>query len=126
MSLVEIQQNNDITFRLFDYGRPRPLQLEEGLAVADLEPYRLRGLSVSDSRSTSLLTRTLAAFCVDSLILTKDETIQLGEAAAWFVPLTGRGWIDDMPYASQQCWIVEGNTRIRAEQDTHALIATSF
>jgi mannose-6-phosphate isomerase len=40
LTLVEVQQNTDITYRLFDYGRPRELHLEEGMAVAKGEPYR--------------------------------------------------------------------------------------
>jgi mannose-6-phosphate isomerase len=39
LSLVEVQQNSDTTFRLYDYGRPRELHLERGLAVAKGEPY---------------------------------------------------------------------------------------
>ncbi|MCR9179279.1 MAG: class I mannose-6-phosphate isomerase [Erythrobacteraceae bacterium] len=39
LSLVEVQQNSDTTFRLFDYGRPRELHLESGLAVAQGVPY---------------------------------------------------------------------------------------
>jgi mannose-6-phosphate isomerase len=31
--IVETQQQSDTTYRLYDYGRPRELQLEEGLAV---------------------------------------------------------------------------------------------
>ena len=31
--LLETQQTSDITFRMYDYGRPRPLHLEQGLAV---------------------------------------------------------------------------------------------
>ncbi|GGD59165.1 mannose-6-phosphate isomerase [Erythrobacter arachoides] len=38
-SIIEIQQNSDITYRLYDYGRPRELHLDEGLAVADGSPY---------------------------------------------------------------------------------------
>jgi len=34
LSLVEVQQNTDITYRLYDYGRPRELHLDAGLAVA--------------------------------------------------------------------------------------------
>ncbi len=34
ISLIEIQQNSDITYRLYDYGRPRELHLDEGLAAA--------------------------------------------------------------------------------------------
>jgi mannose-6-phosphate isomerase len=32
--LVETQQNSDTTFRLYDYGRPRELHLEQGLAAS--------------------------------------------------------------------------------------------
>ncbi len=39
ISLVEIQQNSDITYRLYDYGRPRDLHLDEALAVAQGTPY---------------------------------------------------------------------------------------
>lgn len=33
-AIIEIQQNSDITYRLFDYGRPRALHLDEAIAVA--------------------------------------------------------------------------------------------
>ena len=36
IALCEIQQNNDVTYRIYDYGRPRELHLEKALAVADL------------------------------------------------------------------------------------------
>ncbi|ABD25190.1 mannose-6-phosphate isomerase, type 1 [Novosphingobium aromaticivorans DSM 12444] len=39
VSLIEIQQNSDITYRLYDYGRPRELHLDRGSAVAKGEPY---------------------------------------------------------------------------------------
>jgi mannose-6-phosphate isomerase len=41
--VAEVQQNSDITYRLYDYGRigpdgePRPLHIEDALAVADFE-----------------------------------------------------------------------------------------
>ena len=34
ISLLEVQQNSDVTYRLYDYGRPRELHLEDGVAVA--------------------------------------------------------------------------------------------
>lgn len=34
ISLLEFQQNSDVTYRLYDYGRPRELHLDEGLEVA--------------------------------------------------------------------------------------------
>lgn len=39
LSLVEVQQASDTTFRLYDYGRPRELHVERALAVARGAPY---------------------------------------------------------------------------------------
>ena len=39
LSLIEVQQNSDITYRLYDYGRPRELHLDEAIAVADGGPH---------------------------------------------------------------------------------------
>jgi mannose-6-phosphate isomerase len=39
ITLCEIQQNADVTYRLYDYGRNRGLHLDESLAVAHLEPH---------------------------------------------------------------------------------------
>jgi mannose-6-phosphate isomerase len=42
IALCEIQQNSDVTYRLYDYGRGRDLHLEKGLAVATMGPYEGR------------------------------------------------------------------------------------
>ncbi len=34
--LCEIQQNSDVTYRLWDYGRPRELHVDKAVAVSDL------------------------------------------------------------------------------------------
>jgi mannose-6-phosphate isomerase len=39
VSLIEVQQNADITFRLYDYGRPRELHLDDAIAVASGTPH---------------------------------------------------------------------------------------
>jgi mannose-6-phosphate isomerase len=38
LALCEIQQHSDITYRLYDYGRPRELHLDHAIAVSNLEP----------------------------------------------------------------------------------------
>jgi mannose-6-phosphate isomerase len=42
LTLCEIQQYSDITYRLYDYGRRRELHVEQGLAVSDLGPHAAR------------------------------------------------------------------------------------
>ena len=40
LTVLEIQQAVDLTYRLFDYGRPRELHLEEAAEVVDARPHR--------------------------------------------------------------------------------------
>lgn len=39
ITLVEVQQYADVTYRLYDYGRSRELHLDDGLAVSKAQPY---------------------------------------------------------------------------------------
>lgn len=48
LALCEIQQHSDVTYRLYDYGRPRELHLDQALAVSNLGPYAARQESQSD------------------------------------------------------------------------------
>jgi mannose-6-phosphate isomerase len=38
LTICEIQENSDITYRLYDYGRPRELHLDHGTRVSHLGP----------------------------------------------------------------------------------------
>jgi len=40
LALCEIQQNSDVTYRLYDYGRPRELHLDRAAAVSNLGPHQ--------------------------------------------------------------------------------------
>jgi mannose-6-phosphate isomerase len=42
LTLCEIQQHSDVTYRLYDYGRPRELHLDHGVAVSNLVPHAAR------------------------------------------------------------------------------------
>jgi mannose-6-phosphate isomerase len=48
LTLCEIQQNSDVTYRIYDYGRPRELHLEQALAVSQLGPHRARQKASGD------------------------------------------------------------------------------
>src|SRR5579872_6377180 len=52
--LCEIQQNSDVTYRLWDYGRPRPLHVEQALPVSDLtvHPGASQPVSISPGRES--------------------------------------------------------------------------
>jgi len=42
LALCEIQQHSDVTYRLYDYGRPRELHLNHGAKVSDLSAHAAR------------------------------------------------------------------------------------
>jgi len=43
--LAEIQQNSNVSYRVYDYGRPRPLHIAKALDVTNLNPPQNRGES---------------------------------------------------------------------------------
>ena len=55
LALVEVQQNSDTTFRLYDYGRPRALHLERAMAVASGGPYDAQHAGSVAERGTTLI-----------------------------------------------------------------------
>lgn len=70
--LVEIQQNSDTTYRLYDYGRPRELHIEDGLAAVKEETHAgrvLPGQPVIEKGSTQSNLVTSPCFTVDKFRL---------------------------------------------------------
>lgn len=55
ISLIEVQQNSDVTYRLYDYGRPRELHLDKAVAVARGEPYGAQWQGFVEPRATQTL-----------------------------------------------------------------------
>lgn len=56
ISLIEVQQNNDFTYRLYDYGRPRDLHLDDALKVASGAAYDISlSRRISDHRGGALV-----------------------------------------------------------------------
>lgn len=83
ISLMEFQQNSDVTYRLYDYGRPRELHLDDGIAVATARPYdpRLRQhLSAGEQR-------TLVDGPHFTLVHTTHDV--LSDRLRWIMPLKG-------------------------------------
>ncbi|MDB5669417.1 MAG: hypothetical protein JWO25_376, partial [Alphaproteobacteria bacterium] len=86
ISLVEIQQNQGVTYRLYDYGRPRELHLDDGVAVAKLEPYAAD--LARDGRHAGLLVDG-PHFTVVRVIGGEGAASALAGRDRWIVPLTG-------------------------------------
>lgn len=72
--IVETQQNSDITYRLYDYGRPRALHVEDGLRAAKEQTRAgrvMRGRSETAKGKTQVNLIVSPSFIVDKFRLTQ-------------------------------------------------------
>ena len=124
ITIVEIQQNADLTYRLYDYGRPRGLHLDEGLEVSRLSPYTLDPSHAAMGESRILLEPGIAPFQVEMLSWRGGASVQPSATGlSWFIPLKGTGTIADQHFRPGECWLVEPPEPITGVDEGSALVA---
>lgn len=104
LSLIEIQQNLDLTYRLYDYGRPRALHLDEAVAVADPVPWARPFAPVRAGPRTILAAGH--AFVVERWTLRGDAVATL-PAGAVLIPLAAGGTIVGEELAAGTVWAAQ-------------------
>ncbi|MDX3900761.1 MAG: class I mannose-6-phosphate isomerase [Sphingobium sp.] len=124
VTVIEVQQNNDVTYRLYDYGRPRELHLDEGVAVSKARPYPLADRLVPMGSDELLVDGATQPFALRMESWPAGRDVTLGAETAWFIPVSGAGRIDDQAWRGSECWLVEGGARLVAEADSAVLVAT--
>ena len=122
LTLVEIQQNVDLTYRLYDYGRDRELQVEAAVAAARPQPY-----SSSARREIEPGRQILCeggAFIVERWTRTAGGRLA-GEVErpVWLIPLSGGGLIDGEALEPPSVWLVEDQSRVRIDEGSEVLFA---
>jgi len=105
LALCEIQQHSDVTYRLYDYGRPRELHLEAGLAVADLGRHPGASTPVVLGGGRRLLAEC-PYFRTESVAVDGELTWTSGPRAEFIVCLEGGGQLDGEAFAPGGVWIV--------------------
>lgn len=120
--VAEIQQNLDLTYRLYDYGRPRALHLDEGIAVADPSPFGPIEPPMPISAGRTRLTGG-PAFVIERWQGIAMEIGRDSDAPAWLIPLEGRPRVDGEAIESGTVWVARGPTRVDVPADADLLIA---
>ena len=123
VSLIEVQQNADITYRLYDYGRPRELHLDAGIAVAKGEPHDPALRRHIPERSTVKLADG-RYFALHRLDGEPDAGVRRDYAGPLLVvPREGAVAIDGESLAPGSCGYAAGIDRVRFARGGQCLIA---
>lgn len=121
ITLVEVQQNVDLTYRLYDYGRPRALHLEAGVAVSHAVPFVAQPAPGEVEQGRTILAEG------PKFVLERwrggDKRLALGDAPGWLVPLAGEGVADGVAFRAGECLMLAGNVALSAGDTADLLVA---
>ncbi len=106
LTICEIQENSDITYRLYDYGRPRELHLEHGTAVSHLGPHDYEAKAIELAPGRDQLVES-PYFRIERLRPTSRVRIDAGQPFySLLICLKGAGSIAGEQFEAGECWLV--------------------
>lgn len=122
ITLVETQQNVDLTYRLYDYGSDRELHLDDGLAVADPNPITPRPIVGEVSEGRTILCEG------PKFVLERwaggDRDVALPDGVTgWLTPLKGEGVADGVAWRAGECLTLTGRSHVHASTGSDLLFA---
>jgi mannose-6-phosphate isomerase len=97
IALCEIQQHSDITYRLYDYGRPRELHLEQAMVVSNLQPV---------TSGFARLPMECPYFCTEQVTVNGSRRTESPKRNTIYVALEGSGSIGGQRFQTGEAWEV--------------------
>jgi mannose-6-phosphate isomerase len=120
--VVELQQNVDLTYRLYDYGSDRELHLDDGVAVADPVPYVAPFQPYDLEPGRRILSADLA-FVTERWTRTRHGTLAATrERPVWLVPLKGEGSLDGEPIGPGAVWLADSDVTFDGQDGLDLLL----
>lgn len=124
VSVIEVQQNVDVTYRLFDYGRPRELHLDEAVAAARLAPAdcRQQPQPIGPGRTRiatgpALQLERLEGWGIGMVPASSDNPV-------WLIPCgKGGGLIGGQPLRAGEVWIVTAPEELALSPGAQLIVA---
>jgi mannose-6-phosphate isomerase len=117
VTLFEIQQNNDVTWRLHDYGRDRGLHLEDGLAMALTGAWAPPPSLASPGAGRELLVAG-PGFVLERVRLAGDAQLQpMADRPLWLAVVDGTGRIDAAVFAKGEVWLADAGAALAGRAD---------
>lgn len=122
LTVIEVQQNSETTYRLYDYGSDRELHLDDGIAVSDPVPYQpiVSPGVVSEGRTIQV---EGPKFVLERWS-GQEHAVTLPEGrTGWLIPITGSGSVAGVAFKAGECVTVTGSETIEASADADLLFA---
>lgn len=122
ITLIEVQQNSETTYRLYDYGRPRELHLDQGIAVSDPVPFVPHPMPGAVAADRTILVEG------PKFVLERWEgghrrfDLPAG-TTGWLIPVKGEGVVDGIAFKAGECLTLEGHVELQAEVGSDLLFA---
>ena len=112
VTLLEVQQTCDVTSRLFDYGRPRELHLDDGLAVVKLKTAAGKIKSKKMNGFTRLIETEY--FVVDRFQVAAGDAFEMPmDGTGCIAGLSGGAAVNEVEFTAGQAVVVpEGSVSV--------------
>ena len=104
--LCEIRQNSDVTYRLWDYGRQRPLQIEQAVPISDLTPHPgvAQPASIGKGHSTLVWSNHFITELVQ--LEASEEFTPSSEPCQLWICIGGAGAIGSESVRAGEVWLL--------------------
>lgn len=122
LSLLEIQQNVDLTYRLYDYGRPRPLQLDDGIAASVAGPFAHHPVRALGPSRELLI--EASKFIIERLRGPSDHHVEAGFSnRAWLMPIAPGCSVSGTELLPGTVWLTDAPVDVELEDNGAMLVA---
>lgn len=124
ITLLEIQQSADVTYRLYDYGRPRELHLDDAVCVSQRKPYAALSIVGSETSGSRILVDE-DSFSVIRANSTESIPQSLTCRQRWVMPLQGSAFSDAETASVGECLFLQPEAQLSLSSDARVLVAAA-
>lgn len=122
-TLLEMQQDGGVTYRFYDYGRPRELHLEEALSVADCGTHDPALRTSVGEESQCLVDGPF--FRLDRVVGLPDaQTLEAHDGRCLVLPLEQSLDCEGLTVEPGQCALVDGLVGVRFAEGGVAMVTS--
>jgi mannose-6-phosphate isomerase len=123
IALIEFQQKADVTYRLYDYGRPRELHLDDAVAVATAASYP-RDYAIRCTGAANAILLNGPHFNVVRVSGESEILRSVVDRRRWVAPLQGFVFADQERASAGECLLIDAGVPMSVSPSGVALCAS--